>query len=252
MEEKIFDQEIRGALLKATDASLRLKKDIWKDIESQIEYYEKQKEARTMKRNKSKSMFTALTLMVAVLCIVFFTSTNAGRAAVAKIKEILAPEKVIVQDIEGEKEDTKVNLNEGPGYIIYVDEEMYQVVKEDGKDKIVPKFQPDNNLPEVYMEIQRVVDKSPQEITIQLEAELKSSFETVENCGMVNDPIEAISLYARSGLKPDSTIVRYYLVDDNHGGTFVIKQQYFLEAAEGHGARFYHMLKEFKVVAPQE
>jgi hypothetical protein len=41
-------------------------------------------------------------------------------------------------------------------------------------------------------------------------------------------------------------------VDDNQGGSYVIEQHLFLEAAEGHGVRFYHMLKEFKVVNPQE
>lgn len=102
------------------------------------------------------------------------------------------------------------------------------------------------------MEIQRVANKSPQEMAAQLEAELKSSFETVDNYGVVNDPIESISLRARSGLEFDSPIVRYYLVDDKQGGTFVIKQQFFLGAEEGHGARFYHMLKEFKIVTSQE
>jgi hypothetical protein len=252
MEEKIFDQEIKDALLKATDASLNLKKDIWEGIESKIEYYESQKGVKTMKKSKIKSIFTAITLTAAALGIAFFTSTNAGRAAVAKIREILAPEKVIVQDIEGQKEDTKVNLNEGPGYVIYVDESMYHVVKQDGKDRIVPNVDPGDNLPEVYMEIQRVANKSPQEMAAQLETELKSSFETVENYGIVEDPVESISLHARNGLKHDSTIVRYYLVDDKQGGTFVIKQQYFLEAAEGHGARFYHMLREFKIVTSQE
>lgn len=252
MEDKIFDQEIKNALLKATDTSINLKNDIWEGIESKVEFYVNQKGVKTMKKRKAKSIFSAITLMAAALLIVFFTSTNAGRAAVAKIKEILAPEKVIVQDIEGQKEDTKVNLNEGPGYVIYVDEEMYRLVKQDGKDRIVPKLEPSNNLPEVYMEIQRVANKSPQEMAAQLERELKSSFETVENYGLVKDPIESIELHARSGLKPDSIVVTYYLVDDKHGGTFVIKQQYFLEAAEGHGARFYHMLKEFKVVNSQE
>ncbi|MCM8901684.1 hypothetical protein KVG29_10680 [Caldicoprobacter algeriensis] len=126
------------------------------------------------------------------------------------------------------------------------------MVKQDGKDRIVPNVDPGDNLPEVYMEIQRVADKSPQEMAAQIEAELKSSFETVENYGVIEDPVKSISLRARSGLKPNATIVRYYLVDDKQGGTFIIKQQYFLEAAEGHGARFYHMLKEFKVVNSQE
>ncbi len=89
MEEKIFDQEIKDALLKATDTSLNLKDDIWEGIESKLEYYQNQKGGKTMKKNKFRSVFAALTLTAAALCVVFFTSTNAGRAAVAKLREIL-------------------------------------------------------------------------------------------------------------------------------------------------------------------
>ncbi|MDI3310564.1 MAG: hypothetical protein QJR05_03955 [Thermoanaerobacterium sp.] len=134
----------------------------------------------------------------------------------------------------------------------YIDETNYKMVKQDGKNRIIPKVKINENLPEVYMEIQHVKDKSPREMAAQIEDELKSTFEHVENYGTVEQPIKSISLHARSGLKPDSTVVTYYLVDDQQGGTFVIKEQYFLEAAERHGARFYLILKEFKVIKTEE
>jgi len=251
MDEKLFDQKIKEAIIKGTDTSLNLKKDIWNNIETKIEFYINQKEVKTMKKNK-KSTFAAIALTAAAFVIAFMATTSAGRAAVARIKEILAPEKTIVQDIEGQKEDTKVNLSEGMGYVIYIDENIYQLVKQDGKDRIVPKLKADGSFPEIYLEIQLIKDRSPDDMAVEIETELKSLFETVENHGLVDDPVKSISLYARSGLKPDATIVRYNLVDDKQGGTYVIKQQYFLEAEEGHGARFYHMLKDFKVVPSQE
>jgi RNA polymerase sigma factor (sigma-70 family) len=42
-------------------------------------------------------------------------------------------------------------------------------------------------------------------------------------------------------------VVKYYLIDNGQGGTFVIEQHYFVEASEGHGARFDNMLKQFQV-----
>ncbi|WP_026487359.1 hypothetical protein [Caldanaerobius polysaccharolyticus] len=202
-----------------------------------------------MSINKRKSIFAKIGLTAAALIIAFAIGTNAGKAAVSKIKDIFVPQKVIVQDIEGQKEDTKVNLNESNGYVIYIDENNYKLIKQDGKDKIIPKIKLDDRYPEVYMEIQQIKDKSPQEMATQIENELRSRFENVENKGIIEQPIRAIFIYARSGLKWNDTVVKYYLVDNKKGGTFVIKQQLFIEATEGHGVRFDNMLKEFKVIS---
>ena len=144
-----------------------------------------------------------------------------------------------------------MNLKEGSGYVLYVDESNYQMVKHDGKDRIIPKIKLEPTLPEVYLEIQHVKGKPPMDMVPLIEYKLKSSFENVENYGTVEQPIKAISLHAHNELASHAPVVTYYIVDDNQGGSYVIEQHLFLEAAEGHGVRFYHMLKEFKVVNPR-
>jgi hypothetical protein len=252
MDEKILDRKIKESLLMKTNDWIPLKKEIWNNIQSRIENSTGSAKVRIRRKNKRKHLFSSLGLMAAVFVIIFAVSTNAGRAAVAKIKDILLPEKNIVQDIEGDKEETKMNLKEGSGYVLYVDESNYQMVKHDGKDRIIPKIKLEPTLPEVYLEIQHVKGKPPMDMVPLIEYKLKSSFENVENYGTVEQPIKAISLHAHNELASHAPVVTYYIVDDNQGGSYVIEQHLFLEAAEGHGVRFYHMLKEFKVVNPQK
>ncbi|MED4970575.1 RNA polymerase sigma factor [Parageobacillus toebii] len=53
--------------------------------------------------------------------------------------------------------------------------------------------------------------------------------------------------HGESGRQWNDEVAKYYLVDNGQGGTFVIEQHYFVEASEGHGARFDNMLKQFQV-----
>lgn len=154
-----------------------------------------------------------------------------------------------MQELEGQDEQTHVNLNESEmGYVIYIDESRYKMEKLDGKDRIVFKGELSDEMPDVYMEIEQVKDKTPKELATEIESGLKTSFETVRNDGEVEEPLRAISLYGRDGDEWNSKVVQYYLVNNRKGGTFIIKQQFFYEASEGHGARFYHMLKDFEIV----
>lgn len=98
------------------------------------------------------------------------------------------------------------------------------------------------------MEITQIVDKDPNTVAADIENQLKAEFPIVENRGQVSDPIKGILIRATTGHEWNDKVVVYYLVDNTQGGTFLIKQQYFMEASEGHGARFYHMLKEFEIV----
>jgi hypothetical protein len=257
MDERILDREIKESLIRATDGLMPMKEEIWKNIQSKIESDTRPRSVRSMRRRKKarrRHILSSISLTAAAIIMVLAIGTNAGRAAVARIRDILLPEKDIVQEIEGEKEDTKVSLHEGSDsdYIIYIDESNYKMVKQDGKDRIVPKVEIGPEYPEVYLEIQHVKDKSPVDVAREVEDDLKSSFENVENYGVVEEPIKSIYLHARDGFKHNDPVVSYYIVDDNQGGAFVIKQHLFLEAAEGHGVRFYHMLKEFKVIKSQE
>jgi len=61
-----------------------------------------------------------------------------------------------------------------------------------------------------------------------------------------------ILLAAVDGSEWDSKVTQVYIISNEKEGSFVIQQKYFLEAAEGHGTRFYHILNEFKIVENKE
>jgi hypothetical protein len=222
---------------------------VWKNIQKELKLEGDKEMAKKTTKNKGIASFVKYGSVAAALAIVIFTSTETGRAAVDKIKEMFVPNKVVEQDIEGMKENNNVTLKESAmKYVIYIDEERYTMENANGKDKIVPKIKA-AGYPEVFMEIEQIKDKKPEAVALDVEKELKAKFKTVENKGEVKDPINAKLITARTGVKAKDTVVRYYLIDNTKGGTFVVKQQYFIEAEEGHGARFYAMLKEFKIVS---
>lgn len=249
MDDRTLDSKITECLIKETDEAVKLKKDIWTEIQNNIQNEKQRGIINMFNEKKKKSIFTTIVSTAAALAIFFFVGTETGRAAAAKVKEFFAPEKEIVQELEGQNENTDVTLEESEiGYIIYIDESRYQKESVDGKDRIVFKEKLDSNIPAVYMEIEQIKDKSPEDLATQIEGELKSNFTTVRNEGQVTEPLKAINLYARNGDEWNSKVVEYYLVDNGKGGAFVIKQQFFYEASEGHGVRFDNMLKEFKII----
>lgn len=242
------DKKIRDALLEGTEEVTELKDMIWDNIQKELNLDIKRK--RNVKSKKGRiSNFIKYGSVAAVMAIVLGINTQYGQAAVGRIRELFVPNKVVKQQLEGSEEQSNVALKEGSmKYIIYIDEERYTMEHLEGKDKITAKAKAEN-APEVFMEIEQVKDKKPEDIAAELEKELKAKYPRVENRGNVNEPIKATFVYANSGgSKWNTAIVRYYLVDNTKGGTFVIKQQFFLEAEEGHGARLDNMLKDFQIV----
>lgn len=241
------DKKIKDALLQGTEEVTELKNMVWSNIERELNLDMKKKENVKRKTNKMAS-FMKYGSMAASITLVIGLNTEYGQAAVDKIKEIFVPNKVVKQQVEGMDEDSNVALKEGSAkYIIYIDEERYTMTKMDGKDKIAAKIKGENT-PEVFMEISQVEGKKADAIASEIEEELKEKYQKVENRGKVNYPLKATLIYANSGMNFNSTVIRYYLVDNTKGGTFVIKQQLFVEAEEGHGARMDNMLKEFRII----
>jgi hypothetical protein len=245
------DKKIKNAILEGTDEAAELKNMVWSNIQKELNFDDgKVKVLKRSDRRKKRSLsgFIKYGSIAAAVAVVIGANTQYGQAAVGKIKELFVPNKIVKQEIEGMPSENNMALKESSmKYIIYIDEEMYIMQNLEGKDKIVPKNKA-ANYPEVFMEIEQVKDKKPEAVAAEVEKELKAKFKTVKNQETVTDPINSILLRANSGTNSKDTIVQYYLVDNTKGGTFVIKQQYFMEASEGHGARFYHMLKEFKVI----
>jgi len=255
---ELFDYKIKKALEKGTENAVNQKDEVWERIKKEIEprYRGVNRMSKKMKKKKANILLKVLGTgaVAAVLAFAFFTETQPGKAAIDKIKEMFVPEKQIVQEIEGSKEDTQVELKESKmGYVLYIDEERYYLEHGDGIDRIVAKHQGEN-VPEVFMEISQVEDKEPSVLAEELKAQLKSEMGVFKDMGTVSEPLDAIFFYGISGngTKWDDKVVRYYLVDNTKGGTFVIKQQFFLEAAEGHGVRLDNILKEFKIIELEE
>lgn len=242
------EKKIRDAILEGTEEVAELKDMVWSNIQKELNF-DLRKKTPMRRRKKKISNFIKYGSIAAAVVIVMGINTQYGQAAVSKIKDLFVPNKVVKQQLEGMEEENNVALKEGSmKYIIYIDEERYTMEHLDGKDKITAKAKA-QNAPEVFMEVQQIKDKNPQVIASELEKELKTKYVKVENRGTVNGPVKGTFIYANSGSQWNSAILRYYLVDNTKGGTFVIKQQFFLEAEEGHGARLDNMLKEFKIIS---
>ena len=248
MTQKDFDEKVSEALEKGTK---RFTEELQEEnfIITMKKINEIDKGDRKMPKRKSAlGKFISVGSAAAVI-LVCISVTQPGQAALAKIKKYFEPEKQVEIQVEGDNEiiDSKLQQSE-MGYIIYYDQERYKVVEEGDSDRIIMK-ETYEGIPEVYMEIYQDIDHTPEELAATLEAELKVEYSKVNPAEYVTEPVEGLYIHAiDGGTKWDDEVVNYYLVDNTQGGTFIIKQKYFLEAGEGHGARFYNMLKEFEIV----
>ncbi len=249
MAQKSFDEKITEALHRGTDEASAMQEKNWKLIRERIH----EKEGDSMPK-RSLRWRRALSIGVAAAAMVFVLSTftQPGQAALEKIKKYFEPEKIVRYEVEGENENIDSRLQQGAlGYVMYYDQDRYKVVEDGQVDRYVMK-EASEGIPEVYMEVSQDIERTPEELAAMLQAELKADFSKVDAPKEVTDPLEALYIHAiDKGAKWDDPVVNYYLVDNTKGGSFVIKTKYFLEAAEGHGARFHSMLKEFKIV-PEE
>lgn len=254
MKENNVDQEIKNSIVNGTADASRKKEEIWANIEKELNLSkgvtEMKLEPRASKKRKKKSRGWLTGTIAAVLLLgIFATTTDTGQAVMNNIKEYFAPQKQIVEDIEGMPEEKEVTLQEGKaGYIIYIDEENYTLVQEDEFDKIVFNLELDERYPEISMTIKQVENKTPAQLADEKYEELTASFDTVWEVTKVSEPLEGLVITAIAGLEWNSPMKRVYVVSNEKEGSFLIEQTFYVEAEEGHGARFDQMLKDFQVV----
>lgn len=242
-----LDDKIKSALEDNINITESDKNQVWKKIESEL-YSNKNSNFKRI--NFKRRSFINLVATVAVIAILFVgAKTKVGHAIVTQIKDLFVPEKQITQEIEGEKEKTNMNLHQSlkSNYIIYVDEERYEFIDGEEVDKIIMKDKPDN-IPEVSMDIQQLIDRSPEDVIKDLELQIQGKYEIVHGPETIREPINGFTIRALSGQKWDSSVIKIYVLSNEQQGSFIITQHYFLEAAEGHGVRFDEMVKEFKIV----
>ncbi|SHE97543.1 hypothetical protein [Alkalibacter saccharofermentans] len=251
MAKDAFDKLIEDTLHSKTEDM-----DVYKSITFDKISEEIQRREHEMKRpSKRPRMKIAAALAVSFIATAaLLLTTSPGQAALGRFIDLFAPEKTVDQDIEGQKEPTDVTLREDKmGYLIYIDESTYKVEEIDGQDFILPLNPGDSSVyPEVYMKITQEESKSPTELYAEHEAALKTQYETVIAYGDVEYPLEGKMLYANQGDEWNSEVVKYYFTDNTQGGAFIIEQKLFLEASEGHGARFDNMLKDFTIIPAED
>ncbi len=241
-----FDQKIKDALRRGTDDCALQKDLVYKKLINNInakEYY-------NMKKNKPfKKVLTVAAVFVAVL-IIFFTVTPTGRVLAQSIIKYFAPEKQIENEVEGQRgfvdADLYINTMNKMGYAIYIDTALYTAEKAGDADVIKAKNMPDG-YPLVQMEITQILDKTPAELLTQYISENEGEYKTVRNDGEVTYPIKSLKITLIKVSNSRDIYEKIFIVSNNDGGCFIIHQKLFVEAEEGHGARFDNMLKTFEV-----
>src|SRR6185437_16923896 len=130
------------------------------NLEQELFNDEKVNRGEVKKLKKKNRIIPVIITAAAALAIVFSLTTDTGMAFMKGIKDLFVPEKEIIQSIEGQDEETNVQLNEGTNseYIIYVDETRYKMIKGQDADIITTIDPLPEKYPEVSMEIRQVAN----------------------------------------------------------------------------------------------
>ena len=203
----------------------------------------------------------------AVLAAIFlFFQTAPGAAALEIVKEGVAgfietlfPPKDIPVNVEGEtevihqqaggqepevQEDGTVTA---PGFAIYYDTERYTMQEENGVTYI--RFVTDNDLPPCEVEIRHIPNADPSDAAASANKEMAESWDSVSEVRSL-DAQDGYAFYYAAGTSWDSACGYVYFLPDGRNGCFQIAARYFVEATEGHGARFSQMIQTFQVIDP--
>lgn len=192
-----------------------------------------------------------LSILIALAIFAIFSlQTKQGAAIIDQMKDFFTTEKEMTQSIEGQDEQIDVTPHEGTNveYIIYIDESRYKMVKGKEADIITTIDPLPDNYPPVSLEIKQIVDQKPEEVLQKLESELSPDFPELRPAETVTEPVEGYLLHGIDGNEPTSKVVHAYVISNGKDGSFILQGNYFLEAAEGHGARFHYMLESFELV----
>lgn len=246
--DKHVDQKLKEALLKQTEIEPDLKDQTWISIDKELfSSIPSEKMTKTRKR-----WISGIAVAAAILFLSLGIMTDTGQAMLQSLRDMFVDEKQEEIELEGQKEPTDVQLetNEELSYIIYIDEDRYQMEKVDGHDRIVTKEPLGDAYPDVYMEIHREESTTTEQVMEAIKSDIEAEGLEISNEERVDNPIEAemVQGMGEDTGQWDTPIHRYYITDEVEGQVFVIKQVYFLEAAEGHGARFQYMLESFEIV----
>ena len=99
LAKKNLDDEIHNELKKLTDDAVKMKDDIWKEIEKETITLDKK--TRKTKRRRKISFVASI---AASIGLIYVLGSPTGHALMANMKDLLAPNKTITEQLEGTDE----------------------------------------------------------------------------------------------------------------------------------------------------
>ena len=246
-----------------------LKDELWARIENRLDGEEAGPRARQRRKSKRgravNRIRIAAGVAAAAIAAAVFLSLPTGTALMKDVKTWFAPEKKVEISIEGQTEETNQKLHQGgqaptdedgngeakkesSEYVIYYDQDRYKLVRGQYEDVITTKEPLPDRYPEVSLVIAQYPEAAPSDLIAELERQIKGEYAEVRPVEQVTAPVAGYRIHALNGHEWNSEVTTVYVVSNGKQGSFVLTEKFFLEAAEGHGARFEQMLKEFQVL----
>jgi hypothetical protein len=256
-----MDQKLKEQLQEKSKYPDGWKDDIWGQIEARLEEAPQESQAldvnasRVTNNNKNKHkgmkvMKIGLGVAAAAVAVTVFLSLPAGTAMMESVKNWFEPEKKIEIDVEGQKEETngQVHVDKTSDYAIYYDKDRYKLVEGADKDVITTIEPLPAEYPGVSLTIEQKADVLPEQLAAELAEQLQGEYARVDAVERVTSPVRGYLVHAIDGSDRLSKVANVYVVSNGKQGSFILSSNYFLEAAEGHGARFTQTLEQFQVL----
>ena len=132
---------------------------------------------------------------------------------------------------------------------IYINREIYYSYEQAGVYIVCPWQEPDGTL-ECRLEISHMADTTADEALERVRTSLTGLYAQIEDLsgppnGWYQLKEEDRFLFASDGVGWDDAQREVWIQPDGEGGVFVLASSYFMEATEGHGARFADMMHTF-------
>lgn len=204
-------------------------------------------------------LVAAILALTILLCGTAMAVSEEFRNYVFDIIGTLLPPKTETILIEGHEEEInydsfgEIPSSTNPGFAIYYDCDRYTMTEENGIYDIRPvaiEGVDNSKFPTCEMVIEHSTTDW-QNLCTQTREQMRPNWEIMSEVEILNNP-ERLAFSVHDGMNWDSRVESHYFLSDEMGGAYHITARYFLEASEGHGARFAYMVASFQLLTDQD
>lgn len=185
--------------------------------------------------------------MTAIVLLCAFSFSPVGKVIAKQLKAWMMP-KTVTENIEGSSEQNKMQpegnvslADDESGYVIYVNEDIFQSEQKDGVQVIKARLDAAAKMTISYVDAISVKEC--------MEAQLKEQkIETYETAEALELQQDNMGIRYSTGDSWNDSVLRIYCIDNQGKGCYVIRYVNSVEAEEGYGTRFQNMLNTFEII----